>query len=120
VLLLAAVGLSAGCGGSADRFNTDQFWEKMAKEGQWRAGGRRLYLPRHVAWTQLWNRVRHEVMQPEKLFGPTVRQPASHWSSWNWQPATLQRCWTLHGAGRCASSAPPLPAPVRMKAAAPS
>jgi hypothetical protein len=34
VLLLAAVGLSAGCGGSADRFNTDQFWEKMAKEGQ--------------------------------------------------------------------------------------
>ena len=34
LVLLAAVGLSAGCGGSADRFNTDQFWEKMAKEGQ--------------------------------------------------------------------------------------
>jgi len=34
VLLLAAIGLGAGCGGSADRFNTDQFWEKMAKESQ--------------------------------------------------------------------------------------
>jgi hypothetical protein len=33
-LLLAAVGLGAGCGGSADRFNTDQFWEKMTREAQ--------------------------------------------------------------------------------------
>jgi hypothetical protein len=34
VLLLAAVGLGAGCGGSAERFNTDQFWEKMTREAQ--------------------------------------------------------------------------------------
>jgi len=34
VLLLAAVGLSAGCGGiSADKFNSDEFWEKLAREG---------------------------------------------------------------------------------------
>jgi len=34
VLLLSAVGLGAGCGGiSADRFNSDQFWEKLAREG---------------------------------------------------------------------------------------
>jgi hypothetical protein len=38
--------------GGAERFNTDQFWEKMAKEAQWRAGGRPLYFLRHVAWTQ--------------------------------------------------------------------
>jgi hypothetical protein len=34
VLLLAAVGLTAGCGGiSSDKLNTDQFWEKLAREG---------------------------------------------------------------------------------------
>jgi hypothetical protein len=34
IVLLAAVGLGAGCGGiSADKFNSDQFWDKLAKEG---------------------------------------------------------------------------------------
>jgi hypothetical protein len=34
VLLLAAVGVVAGCGGiSADKLNTEQFWEKLAREG---------------------------------------------------------------------------------------
>jgi hypothetical protein len=34
VLLLAAVALSAGCGGVADgRFSPDQFWDKQKREG---------------------------------------------------------------------------------------
>jgi hypothetical protein len=38
VLLLAAVGLTAGCGGiSSDKLNTDQFWEKLAREGNQQA-----------------------------------------------------------------------------------
>lgn len=35
VLLLAAVGLGAGCGGGTgpDKFGQDKFWEEMANRG---------------------------------------------------------------------------------------